>query len=121
MLVEHRDADDERPDGLPCGRLGAAALRGRLHHRHAARGVHVDHPGAGRDRRLDRLRHGVRDVVELEVEEHRGARVGERADERRAFQREQPAADLEAAGERRAARRPAQRRAPLSTSSATRS
>ena len=37
--------------------------------------------------------------MELEVEEDARAPIDERADERRPFQREQAAADLEAAGE----------------------
>ena len=65
-----------------------------------ARRVHVDHPGAGLHRGLDRLRHGVRDVVKLEVEEDARAGIGEPSHERRPLEREQAAADLEAAGDR---------------------
>jgi hypothetical protein len=62
-----------------------------------AGGVHVDHPRAGERGRFHGLRHGVGDVVELEVEEHAHARLGDALHERRAFEREQPAADLHAA------------------------
>ena len=43
--------------------------RGRQHRRAAGR-MHVQHPDAEARRRGAGLRHGVRDVVELEIEEH---------------------------------------------------
>ena len=78
------------------GRLVRRVARG-LHHRRAAARVHVDHPHAEPGRRRDGRRHGVGDVVELEVEEDAVAALGERPHHRRAFRREQPAADLESA------------------------
>ena len=49
-------------------------LRRGPHHRAAARRVHVDHPRAGRDRRGDRARDGVRDVVKLRSRKTRSPR-----------------------------------------------
>ena len=93
--------------------MSAAARGGRVgggrHHPAAAGGVHVDHPRAGRDRRRDGAGDGVRDVVELQIEEHAIAAFGERAHDRRAFGGEELLADLEPAD--RAAQRVGQRRA----------
>ncbi len=75
---EHGDADDERlGPARSCRGLGGG-LRRRLHHRHAARGVDVDHPGAGEDCCLDGLSHGVGDVVKLQIQEDASSLVGER-------------------------------------------
>ena len=72
-------------------------LRGRLHHRHTARGVDVDHPRTRGDRRLDRLRDGVRDVVKLQIEED-ARRPGptRRRTSAGPFEREETAADFDA-------------------------
>ena len=62
----------------------ATSARGPLHHLEAARGVHVEEPDA-EPRRLDAgARDRVRDVVELEVEEHVRARAGASCARRRA-------------------------------------
>ena len=55
----------------------------------------VDHPRAGVHRGVYGLRHGVGNVVKLEVEEDAGARSAKRAHELRALAREEAAADLE--------------------------
>ena len=59
----------------------------------------VDHPRAGVHGGFNRLFDGVRDVVELEVEEDARAGVDERPHERGALAREQAVADLESAGD----------------------
>ena len=79
----------------------------RAHHRRAAGRVDVDHPDAEPRGRGDRAGDGVRDVVELQVEEHAIAAADQLFDERRAVAGEQPAADLEAAD--RAAQRVGER------------
>ena len=67
---EHGDA--QRGGHLPSpfrGTLLGPAL-GRLHHEHAAHGVHGDHISPAGRRRAGRALHLVRDVVELQVEKH---------------------------------------------------
>ena len=61
--------------------------------------MHVDHPDPEPGRRRNRPRDGVRDVVELQIEEHAVASRRELLDERRPLAGEQPAADLEAAND----------------------
>src|SRR5205823_1712101 len=67
---QHRDRQDLRPpDGLAAAHARHLGVRA-LHHLEAARGVEIEEADA-EPRRLDAgARHGVRDVVELEVEEH---------------------------------------------------
>ena len=66
---QHRDGDDERLRRDSAVRRRRRGFRRSLHHRHAPRGVDVDHPCA-RARRLSCLRDGVGDVVELQVGEN---------------------------------------------------
>ncbi len=70
---EDGDRDDEGPahPELARGRLGG--FRGRPHHGASAGGVDIEHEDAGPRGLAGRARHGIRDVVELEVEEHLGA------------------------------------------------
>ena len=62
-------------------------------------GVHVDHPDAEPRRGGHRAGHGIRDVVELQIEKHAVAARHKVVDERRAVAGEEPAADLEPAGD----------------------
>jgi hypothetical protein len=59
--------------------------------------VNVDHPGTRPDGSFDRLRHLIRDVVELQIEEDSRAEIHDAPDDRRSFEGKEPAADLEAA------------------------
>jgi hypothetical protein len=59
----------------------------------------VHHPGASPDRRVNCLRNGVWNVMKLEIEKDALAPVGEGANEGGAFAREEPAANLEPAGD----------------------
>jgi hypothetical protein len=59
----------------------------------------VDHPSACRHGRFHRLRNGVRNVVELQVEEDAVAGLNEAMHERRPLARKEPAADFESAGD----------------------
>ncbi len=67
------------------------ACDGRLHHLLAAQSVDVEEVDPEPGRRLRRLGDGVRDVVELEVEEDAVAGALEFPDEVRTLGREQPA------------------------------
>ena len=79
------------------------------HHGRAARRVDVEHPDAEPRRRGTGLRCGVRDVVELEVEEHAEAAADELAHESRVGGREELLADLQRALLRVQARREPER------------
>ncbi|MNY06606.1 hypothetical protein D3C86_1393680 [compost metagenome] len=74
---QHGHADQQR--------LGTGALiqhfTARGHHAQAAGAMHVDHPHAHFRSRLDGHRGGVRDVVELEVQEHFETLVAQGADD----------------------------------------
>ncbi len=74
------------------------------------------------DRGLNRLLHGIRDVVVLEVEEDTGTGIHQRVHELGSFAGEQAVADLESTDDAAECSRPVPSHArPLSTSSATRS
>ena len=68
---QHRDRDDQRRRACRrCAASSSAASRAARIIVEPARGVDVDHPDAEPRRRADRAGDGVRDVVELQVEEH---------------------------------------------------
>ena len=73
--------------------LGAALAR--LHHGGAAHGVHGEHVGPAGRRRARRALHLVRDVVELQVEEHVETSALEHLHDGRALGVVQRHADLE--------------------------
>ena len=78
------------------GGFARGVARG-LHHPRAARRVHVHHPHTERSGGSHGGRDGVRDVVELQVEENAAAIARERSDDVGAFGGEEAAADLEPA------------------------
>jgi hypothetical protein len=91
------DRDHERRLAVfPRRRLLRGVFR-RPHHARAAGSVHVHHPHAERRRGSDGRRDRVGDVVKFQIQEDAVAPIGERADDRRPFGREQAAADLESA------------------------
>jgi hypothetical protein len=95
---KHGDADEHRAGASQSGGRFAAGLRRCVHHRHAACGVHIDHPRTGLHRRLDGSSHRVWNVVELQVQEDAVAGSSESAYQSGAFEREQPIAHFHAAG-----------------------
>ena len=78
---EHRDRDDEGGLRARAGRGISRGVARGLHHVCAARCVDVDHPHAERRGRGNRLRNGVGNVVELEIEEDAVSLVDEGADD----------------------------------------
>ena len=100
---QHGDGDDEWPGHAESlGGFGGAVGSG-AHHGAAARGMDVEHEDAQPDGLTRRTLHGVRDVVELEVEKDFAAPLPDRLDRPGSLGREELRADLEArhlAGER---------------------
>ncbi len=88
---QHGHADQSRARLPGAGRFDRGAQ-----HRRAARDVQGQHGDAERARRLDRACHGVGDVVELEIEEHRQPECHDPAHAVRPVRRDELEADLEA-------------------------
>ena len=89
---EHGDANHKR---ARLARLRRRFGRG-LHHRRAARRMDGQHERPERKHGADRRRKRVRNVVELEVEEHQAV-LGDAGDARRAVRREERLAQLDPA------------------------
>ena len=93
---QHGHGKDERPGQRErLGRFPRAVGR-RAHHGPAARGVHVEHEDAEPHRFAGGSLHGIRDVVELEVEEDLAPALSHRLDRGGADGGEELRADLEA-------------------------
>ena len=92
---EHRDAEGRRhvPAIIRRALLGAALTR--FHHGGAAHGVHGEHIGPAGRCRARRALYLMRDVVELQVEEHVEAAALEHLHDGRALRVVQRHADLE--------------------------
>ena len=108
FLRRHSDADFHQVGAVHAGEYGdsdqqraLAVLRqclGRgFHHAAATAGVHVHHPHPGFGGHLAGVRHGVGDVVELEVQEHLEAACGQLLQQLRAGGGKQLLAYLQAA------------------------
>jgi len=90
-------------------RRGKARLRGggpapfaeRLHHLGPARGMAIHDRGAGADRRGGRAAHGIRDVVELQVEENAGPGASDLSHQGRSLGHERFEPQLQETGFRR--------------------
>jgi hypothetical protein len=96
---KHGDCDDEGACApVSCRGLGCSVAC-RLHHLQAARGVDVDHPDAKRRRGSNGASDRIWNVMELEVEKDPVTTPGELAHDLRSFGGEEPAADLESAGD----------------------
>ena len=97
---QHGDRDQQRARSTLFGRRPRDRVARCGEHRRAAGGMHVDHPDAEPRRRRAGLRHGIRDVVKLEIEEHAKAAADELAHQAGFGDGEQLLADLDRAQRR---------------------